>query len=387
LVELIGNEALYPVVGAYLNNDMVLTATINDLSGVQAVTGHYSFDDWATTVDLPFALAKGGDELWTATIPAEAAVMSGLIYFNMTDIGGNSSASDTLSVEFVLDTDAPVVQLLKGTTAFVNSPMNLEITFTDESAITSCTGYFSADGTTYTMFPMSVTKYHTYVYTGSIEAQTAELFDGKVYFKIEDVEGNILTTDTYNVQWVDGQQNFIEDFESGTGNWTLTGNWGLETIAYISSSNSLTESPNADYLADEVSSAQWTTPFDLTSYPGAEIIFWTKYDLEDGFDYMYFEGSADGGTTWVRIHTFNGEGIGWHEEKMPLNAFCGLDNVTFRFLFESDGGYETNGMNIDDLALVTYNVDHYAPSIISDPYAPKFYLGALGDMTVNAEIT
>jgi hypothetical protein len=386
VVDLVGNEALYPVAGAYLNNDMNLSVTVNDLSGAATVVGHYSFDNWTTTVDLPFVMAKGGDEVWTATIPAESTVMSGLIYFNMTDIGGNASVSDTLSVEFVLDTDSPVMLLVKGTTAFVNSPMNLEITFSDESAITSCSGYFSPTGTGFSMFEMNPTKAHTYVYTGTIAAQTYEIFEGKVYFSIMDAEGNTLTTDQYNVMWVDGQISFIEDFESGTGNWTLTGNWGLETIAYTSASHSLTESPNADYLADEVSSAQWTTPFDLTSYPGAEIIFWTKYDLEDGFDYMYFEGSADGGTTWVRIHTFNGEGIGWHEEKMPLNAFCGLDNVTFRFLFESDGGYETNGMNIDDLALVTYNVDHYAPSIISAPYAPKFYLGALGDMTVNAEI-
>jgi hypothetical protein len=228
VVDLVGNEALYPVVGAYLNNDMNLSLTVNDLTGAATVVGHYSFDDWATTVDLPFVMAKGGDELWIATIPAESTVMSGLIYFDMTDIGGNASASDTLAVEFVLDTDAPVMALVKGTTAFVNSPMNLEITFSDESAITSCSGYFSPTGTGFSMFEMTPTKAHTYVYTGTIAAQTYEIFEGKVYFAITDVEGNTLTTDQYNVMWVDGQISFIEDFESGLGNWTLDGNWGLE---------------------------------------------------------------------------------------------------------------------------------------------------------------
>jgi hypothetical protein len=89
----------------------------------------------------------------------------------------------------------------------------------------------------------------------------------------------------------------------------------------------------------------------------------------------------------LELHTFNGEGVGWHEEKVPMNAFCGLDNVTFRFLhLKATAAYHTNGMNIDDLALVTYNVDHYAPSILAEDYAPVFYEGVMGDYTVQAEI-
>ncbi|MDD3045847.1 MAG: choice-of-anchor J domain-containing protein, partial [Candidatus Delongbacteria bacterium] len=386
VVDLVGNEALYPTVGAYLNNDMNLSLTVNDLTGAASVVGHYSFDDWTTTTDLSFAMSKGGDEIWTATIPAESAVMSGLIYFDMTDLGGNSSASDTLAVEFVLDADAPVMALVKGTSAYVNSPMNLEITFLDESAITSCSGYYSPTGLSFSGFEMTPSKAHTYVYTGTIAASSVEIFDGKVYFAITDAEGNTLTTDQYQVQWLDGQTEFMEDFESGLGNWTLDGNWGLEEGTYTSAINALTESPYDDYLEDEVTFAQWATPFDLTSFPSAKITFWTKFDLEDDFDYMYFEGSKDGGTTWIRINTFNGEGIDWHEEKVSMDAFCGFNNVTFRFAFESDGGYQTEGMYIDDLSLVTYNVDHAAPSILAEDYAPLFYEGVLGDYTVQSEI-
>lgn len=392
VVDLVGNEALYPVVGAFLNNDMNLSVTVNDLSGVQSVTGHYSFDEGVTVIDLPFTKAKGGDEVWTATIPAEAAVDSGYINFDMTDIGGVvSPTSDDYRIDFVLDTDPPVFDYVKGTSAFVNDPMNLEIYFSDESAITSCTGYFSPTGMSWIMFEMNPSKIHDYVYAGSIAAQSSELFDGQVYFSITDVEGNTLDSDIYFVNWYDGQNTIVEDFESGAGNWTFGGdtapNWAIVAEGeYTSPINALTESPGGDYAADEVTFAQWATPIDLTAYPSASLSFWTKYDLEDGFDYMYLEGSRDGGTTWITLETFNGEGIGWHEEKVAMDAFAGESNVTFRFLFESDGGYETEGMYIDDLVLTTYNIDHAPPSFIADPYRPLFYEGVVGDYTDAVEV-
>jgi len=386
--DLVGNEALYPIVGAFLNNDMPISVTVNDLSGVQSVMGHYSFDEGVTVVDLSFTKAKGGDELWTAVIPQLAAVDSGYINFDMVDIGGIAApTSADYRIDFVRDGDIPVFNYLKGTMAFVNDPLDVEISFSDESAISSCSGYYSPNGVSYSRFDMSPSKIHDYSYVGQIPASAVEIFDGQVYFVITDVEGNTLTSDNYTVQWRDGQNTIVEDFESGDGNWTLTGNWAVVAEGeYTSASNALTESPGGDYESDEVTTAQWAVPFDMSLYPGASLAFWTKFDLEDGFDYMYFEGSKDGGTTWIRLATYNGEGIGWHEEVVAMDAFAGQANVTFRFLFESDGGYETNGMYIDDLILTTYNVDWSAPTIISDPYAPKFYEGVVGDYTDAVEV-
>jgi hypothetical protein len=391
VVDLVGNEALYPIVGAYLNNDMPLSVTVNDLSGVLSVTGHYSLDG-GPFIDLPFTKAKGGDEVWTATIPAESTVMTGVINFDLVDIGGIASATTAdYDIEFVLDTDGPVFNYVKGTMAFVNDPMNLEISFSDESAITSCSGFYSKDGVTWTPFVMDPAKIHDYVYVGTIPAETEEILDAQVYFGMRDVEDNVSYSDKFIVKWRDGQDLFVEDFEFGAGNWIFGGdtasNWAIVAEGeYTSADRALTESPGGNYQSDEITYAQWATPMDFTAYPGAEISFWTKFDLEDGFDYMYFEGSGDGGTTWIRLETYNGEHIGWHQEIVPMNAFCGMDNVTFRFLFESDGGYETNGMYIDDLVITTYNIDWGAPTIISDPYAPLFYQGVVGDYTDAVEV-
>ncbi|MFA7124349.1 MAG: T9SS type A sorting domain-containing protein, partial [Candidatus Delongbacteria bacterium] len=386
IVSLIGNEALLPTVGAYVNNDLVINATVYDRSGIASVTGHYSIDGGAV-VDLPFAKAKGGNEAWTATIPAEAAAVAGTINFDMLDIGGLTSTSIDFPIEFVTDTDVPVIKAVKNRLAFLNNPMNLEVVFEDESAITSCTGYFTTDQSSWLPFGLTPAKIHEYTYLGTIPAQTTEVFDnGFVYFVISDEAGNVLTTDQYQVQWLDGQTEVFEDFESGLGNWGLTGNWGLEEGTYTSATNALTESPNANYPDNHTSFAMWANPMDWTTYYGADLSFWCKYDIEEGFDYMYFEGTGDNGMTWKRLATWTGEGVDWHEERISMDGFVGKDQVSFRFYFESDGGYNVNGMYIDDITINTYNADYAGPTIIADPYAPLFYEGALYAYTDEIEV-
>jgi len=388
VADLVGNEALYPIVGAFLNNDMLVSVTVNDLSGVQSVLGHYSFDEGTTVVDLPFAKAKGGDEVWTAVIPQLAAVDSGYITFDMTDIGGIVNIDPTeYRIDFVRDTDGPVFNYVKGTLAFVNDPMNLEISFSDESAITSCSGFFSKDGgTTWTPFVMDPAKIHDYTFVGTIAAETTELLDGQVYFGMRDVEDNVSYSDIITVKWMDGQNSIIEDFESGAGNWTLTGTWAIVADGeYTSATHALTDSPAGNYADKDTTSAQWAVPFDLTANPSAVVSFWTKLDLEDGWDYVYFEGSDDSGASWVRSAEFTGT-TGWHEEIVSMDAFAGKSNVIFRFLFVSDDVSNGDGIYIDDLKLITYNIDHAPPSIVSDPYAPFLYEGTLGDYTDQIEV-
>ncbi|MDA3838996.1 MAG: T9SS type A sorting domain-containing protein, partial [Candidatus Delongbacteria bacterium] len=153
----------------------------------------------------------------------------------------------------------------------------------------------------------------------------------------------------------------------------------VEEDEYVSANSALTESPGGDYGDDVSSFVMWSTPMDWSAKFGASISFWNKYDLEGGFDYMYFEGSPDNGMTWVRLKTWNGEGVGWHEEFISMDGFAGRDQVTFRFLFQSDQGYHVNGMYIDDIMLKTYNNDIASPSFETEPYAPEFYEGTLAE--------
>ncbi|MBN2790618.1 MAG: choice-of-anchor J domain-containing protein [Candidatus Delongbacteria bacterium] len=166
ITSIIANEALSPVVGAYLNNDMLIILDIYDVTGVASVVGHYTFDGGTTIVDVDFSQSKGGTEYWTGTIPAMASVSSGTINFDLTDIGGLSGTSTDYNIEFVYDDGIPVINLFDyGDPVFVTDDMNLKLYFSDESAISSCTGYYSKDDFA-TSVPVTMTpsKINDYMY-------------------------------------------------------------------------------------------------------------------------------------------------------------------------------------------------------------------------------
>ncbi|MCK4979329.1 MAG: T9SS type A sorting domain-containing protein, partial [Candidatus Delongbacteria bacterium] len=380
---IMGNEALDPIIGAYLNNNMTINLDLYDMTGVGSVVGHYSFDGGTTVFDIDFAASKGVNETWSGVVPAMGSVAAGTINFDLTDLGGLLGTTSDYPIEFVLDEAEAVFSYVTGTEVFIGDDMNLEIAFSDESAITSCNGSYSKDGwVTRYDFPLTASKIHEYTYVGTIPAEVVEVLDGEVAFTIGDAEGNFLTTEYYRVRWLDGQIEVFEDFESGFGNWGANGNWAIVAEGeYTSADNALTESPGGDYPNEHSSFVMWTNLMDWSTYFGGSISFWCRYDLEPGFDYMYFEGSPDNGMTWVRLKTWNGEGIGWHEEFISMDGFAGASEVTFRFLFQSDALYTTEGMYIDDIEIKTYNSDISSPTFDTDPFAPEFYEGALGDYT------
>jgi hypothetical protein len=180
---------------------------------------------------------------------------------------------------------------------------------------------------------------------------------------------------------------FSDDFESGTDNWVLEGTWGTTTAQSNSPVTSLTESPGGNYAADLNISATMASGVDLSAVLDAELKFFAIFDIEGGnFDYMYIEASGDGGTTWVNLSTFLGEDNldTWVEYTFSLGGFVGSDDVRVRFRFFSDGGYEVDGMYIDDVQIISSNEDNSPPLILHDPNT--FYRSYLGDVSKTAEL-
>ncbi|MFH1321078.1 MAG: PKD domain-containing protein [Bacteroidota bacterium] len=191
-----------------------------------------------------------------------------------------------------------------------------------------------------------------------------------------------LLAGTSNAQTVE----FFDDFESGTSNWTLTGNWGLSSLYSNSGVNSLTESPTGNYADSETSYATLATAVDLSAAMDANLSFWAIYDIEGGFDYTYVDVSGDGGTNWVSIASFDGENnlTPWIQYTYSLGGFVGSANVKVRFLFVSDGAVNEDGMYIDDFEITSDNTDNAPPLILHTP--PELYEGSLYDQNLMAEI-
>jgi len=179
---------------------------------------------------------------------------------------------------------------------------------------------------------------------------------------------------------------FSDDFEAGAGNWTLQGAWGITNTQANSGTNSLTDSPAGNYAANLNISATLTTGVDLSTALDANLSFYAIYDIENGnFDYCYVEASANGGA-WLNVATIFGEGnlSPWTQYTYSLGGFVGNSDVKVRFRFFSDGGYEVDGIYIDDVVISSSNEDNAAPFILHTP--PAFYASVQGEVVMSAEL-
>jgi immune inhibitor A len=122
-----------------------------------------------------------------------------------------------------------------------------------------------------------------------------------------------------------------------------------------------------------------THPFDFTSATGTiEMSYWTWYDLEQDFDYVYVEASTDG-QAWQILNTSscisenpNGSSYGcgytglsgdkdsaeWVREKVDLSRFAG-QKIQLRFEYLTDIGLNGEGLLLDDVSIpaVDYSTD------------------------------
>jgi len=151
-----------------------------------------------------------------------------------------------------------------------------------------------------------------------------------------------------------------DDFEGAFG-WTTDGtnnSWGLTEEASRSSSHSLTDRPDADYLPGTESYAQ-TPAIDLSSNSGAVLTFWFKGTSQIG-DYFYVQASNNGVNFDELILVIGeDEGIYWSGSQTTfalatadLGTYDGSSSLYLRFNFYSNAdGNVAEGWFFDDVTL------------------------------------
>lgn len=119
----------------------------------------------------------------------------------------------------------------------------------------------------------------------------------------------------------------------------------------------------------DVVNSKLTVPVDLRGVGRATLRFWTWYEIERSFDYVYLVGSKDGGRSWLNLGgkftsalnpTGNNLGQGWTgisgggpepiwvQEEVDLSPLSGQE-VLLRFEYVTDDGYNGAGFALDDL--------------------------------------
>ena len=147
---------------------------------------------------------------------------------------------------------------------------------------------------------------------------------------------------------------FFDDFETGAPYWTMEGTWGLEDIIFHSSTSAMTESPTGTYSAD-LNISSTLSALNFTGAATAQISFWTRYRIEDGYDYMFLEVSTDG-TNFDQLGSYTGDQLAWELETYSLDTYVNQSSVIIRFRFKSDTYEEAEGMFIDDLEVTVSGV-------------------------------
>jgi immune inhibitor A len=116
-----------------------------------------------------------------------------------------------------------------------------------------------------------------------------------------------------------------------------------------------------------------TKSVDLTGATSASFDLKGRYNIEEGYDYLYFEGSTDG-TTWTALNgTVDGAPLGvdgavpprpalggdsggeWKNISIPLTQYAGK-KVQVRLHYITDGGLSAGGFFGDDLTITTNGV-------------------------------
>jgi immune inhibitor A len=110
-----------------------------------------------------------------------------------------------------------------------------------------------------------------------------------------------------------------------------------------------------------------THDIDLTGKNTASVTLKGRFNIEQDFDYLYFEASTDNGATWTRLDgTLDGAALPqdasktpaltgssngkWSDIAIPLNAYAGK-KIKFRFHYLTDGGFSAGGFFGDDVTI------------------------------------
>jgi hypothetical protein len=114
--------------------------------------------------------------------------------------------------------------------------------------------------------------------------------------------------------------------------------------------------------------------FDLSSVAGpVELSYWTWYDIERDYDYLYLQASSDG-INWTILKPssctednptganygcgYNGTSNGWIQETVDLSNYAG-QQVWLRFVYLTDAAVNGEGMLLDDISIpaIRYQTD------------------------------
>lgn len=141
---------------------------------------------------------------------------------------------------------------------------------------------------------------------------------------------------------------FTDDVENpSANNWSAVVPWARTTAQYHSGTTSWTDSPSGSYANSADNALTLATAIDLSGTTAPQLSFWYKHQLEEGYDYLYLEYSADNGTTWTTLKSYTGNQGTWRREQVSLPK----QSIKIRFHLVTDSVITKDGFYADDIVI------------------------------------
>ncbi|TVZ51449.1 M14 family zinc carboxypeptidase [Dokdonia sp. Hel_I_53] len=180
------------------------------------------------------------------------------------------------------------------------------------------------------------------------------------------------------------EQLFLDEGNSTTENFE-NNNWETTTSTFVSASSSITDSADGDYQNGTNSSIELSNGIDLSNAVAASMNFYTKWDIEDTWDYVQLEVSIDNRQTWeaqcgkyttagtnnqpIGEPLYDGVQEDWTFEEVDLSDYIG-ESILIRFKLVTDSGVTRDGFYFDDLSFNIINNDNL--SVDDSAFAKAF---------------
>lgn len=153
---------------------------------------------------------------------------------------------------------------------------------------------------------------------------------------------------------------------------TSSPKWEATTTSYHSSPTSFTDSKNGNYVDNATVTMTLKNALNLSTYAHPRLSFWTKYDMESGYDYGQVEISTNNGTNWTPLSGFytipgsgsfqpageplyNGIQSAWVNEIMDLSSY-NTSQVKLKYELKTDVSVTKDGWYADDIAVIIYGI-------------------------------
>jgi hypothetical protein len=159
--------------------------------------------------------------------------------------------------------------------------------------------------------------------------------------------------------------------------WNITSTptlpkWEATNLSFHSSPTSFTDSKIGTYSSTATVTMTLKNAINLSANAHPRLNFWTKFDIESGWDYGQVEISTNNGTTFTPLagaYTTLGSGSfqpngeplydgiqsTWVNEIMDLTNY-NTSQVKLKFELKTDGSVEKDGWFVDDIGIVVYGI-------------------------------